>query len=96
MIVLQLIGLASTGAMFREPTYVEDYDPNAFDGRGDLMVTDDPEAALRFPSHHEALLFYRQSALPPHHLRADGAPNRPLTAFSIQAIPLDRLREATA
>lgn len=63
--------------------WVKSYDPDAFDGRGDVETTFDVSEALRFPSGGDAFAFWRtQSSVRP--LRADGLPNRPLTAFSIE------------
>lgn len=69
------------------PGWVKRYDPEAFDGRGDLEVTQRPEEALVFASHAEAFELWRAvpSARP---LRPDGKPNRPLTAYTVTIEPL--------
>lgn len=68
--------------------FVKSYDPDAHDGRGDLVGTLRLEEALRFPTAAAAFEFYRQqSKVRP--LREDGRPNRPATAFSIELVPLE-------
>lgn len=62
--------------------WIRSFDPDAYDGRGDLATTEDPALALRFPDAVTAWRFWRQqSTVRP--LRPDGKPNRPLTALSI-------------
>jgi hypothetical protein len=64
------------------PGYVKRYDPNLHDGRGDVVVTSDPREAIQFADAKHAMAFYRQvSSTRP--VRPDGAPNRPLTAFTV-------------
>jgi hypothetical protein len=65
-----------------EPIWLKAVDLEAHDGRGDLKFTDHPDDALRFADVPEAFeTWRRQSTTRP--LRADGQPNRPLTAFSV-------------
>jgi hypothetical protein len=71
-----------------EGAWLKSYDPEAHDGRGDATWTNDPAQAQQFASAMEAHRFWRQpSRTRPR--RADGQPNRPLTAFSvsIEALP---------
>ena len=64
-------------------------DVDAYDGRGKLDTTVDPNNAARFATMAEAMLYYRrQSSVQP--LRADGKPNRPLTAYSVSIEQLPR------
>jgi hypothetical protein len=75
-----------------EPTefdgqYVEHYDPTyihpeGYDG-GLLVTTPDEARALRFESAAAAFLCYRQE----FGMRWDGAPNRPLTAWTVEISP---------
>lgn len=62
--------------------YLKSYDPEAYDGMGDCEWTADREEALVYPSFLEAFEAWRQvpKSRPK---RADGAANRPLTAFSV-------------
>jgi hypothetical protein len=75
------------GGHERQPTeiegdYVQSFDPDANDGRGELLTTQHREKALQFEHPGEALRYYRQaSKVCP--LRPDGLPNRPLTAFTV-------------
>ena len=67
--------------------YLISCDVDAFDGRGDARFGSLDEA-LRFEDHRAAFEYWRrQSTVRP--LRADGRPNRPLTAFTveIQTVP---------
>jgi hypothetical protein len=58
------------------------FDVEAHDGQGDAHFTDRRESALKFETVAEAFEAWRtQSRVRP--LRADGHPNRPLTAFAI-------------
>jgi hypothetical protein len=63
--------------------WVKSYNPSANAGRGDLVVTHEPTEAQRFPSQAAAWALWNATAKPPHHRRADGMPNRPLTAWTI-------------
>lgn len=67
--------------------WVKRYDPEAFDGRGDVEFTADPAEALRFESTGDALECWKRvpSSRP---LRPDGRSNRPLTAFTVTVGPL--------
>ena len=73
--------------------YLKSYDPNVtapgVDISGDVEVTADPEQALSFdrPEEADAFVFQTSTTRP---LRADGRPNRPLLAFSIQYEQFDR------
>lgn len=67
----------------RFPCYVKFYNPDAHDGQGETDWTDDPLEAVAFDSFDAALDYWRQiSTVRP--LRADGMPNRPLTALTIE------------
>ena len=71
-----------------EGAWLVGYDPDAYGGRGHARWSHDPVEAMRFASQGEAMRFWRTpSTVRP--LRADGSPNRPLTACSvwIEAIP---------
>lgn len=65
------------------PEWVKSYDPDAFDGRGDVETTFDPAEALRFMDARSAFRFLRQrSTVRP--TREDGRPNRPLTSLTVE------------
>ncbi len=66
------------------------YDPawptdGGYDG-GCLITTPYTEEAKVFDGPSEAFEFWRQQAPEPYHLRPDGKPNRPLTAFTIELV----------
>lgn len=66
--------------------YVETFDVDAYGGRGELDTTAHACLAMRFASRAEAIRFWqRQSRVCP--VRADGMPNRPLTAFHVDIGP---------
>jgi hypothetical protein len=63
------------------------FNHEAFNGQGWGSFTSDLQKAKRFRNREEALSFWkRQSEIRP--LRPDGAPNRPLTALTIEIEPL--------
>jgi hypothetical protein len=62
--------------------WVKLYDPDGYDGVGEVLTTNVPSDAHHFPDLEAAMAFYRQvSTKRPH--RADGQPNRPLTALTV-------------
>lgn len=68
--------------------YLRSIDVDAFDGRGDALFTPDKDRAMRFADLAEAFeCWKRQSKVRP--LRADGKPNRPLSAFSITFVTVE-------
>jgi hypothetical protein len=67
--------------------YLLSYDPEAFKGRGWAEWTADLTKARQFEDYAAALAYWRQvSRTRP--TRPDGAPNRPLTAFTVTVEPL--------
>lgn len=68
--------------------WLKSYDPDENEGQGGFEVTDDRAEALVF----DDLIALRdcwaaQSTVKP--LRTDGKPNRPLTAYTIEARPVE-------
>lgn len=62
--------------------YLASYDPDGNGGQGAAAWTDDPDLAMQFATMAEAHACY--TAVPVcRPVRADGKPNRPLTAFSV-------------
>jgi len=85
-LVIRCFGLALGGGP--DGLFLVSYDPDANDGRGQVEWTDNVNRAMRFPDTISAFRFYRQtSKLRP--TRADGKPNRPLTAFNIEVLRFD-------
>lgn len=87
--VVELTGVTVVESFPSNPTgqYVESYDPDAFDGFGTVKFSKHEDEAKVFQSHRDAMEFWNQSSkVRPK--RADGKPNRPLTAFSIEVVKL--------
>lgn len=67
--------------------YLASYDPEANDGQGRASWTEDPARALVFSNAAAAFECYR--TVPVNRpIRPDGKPNRPLTLFSIELVPV--------
>jgi len=93
--VIRIIGLINGGKTAFDGQYLVQYDP----GRGGVepvtgrpmlchMVTHpDVEQATKY-SVTDAVKVW-QAVDPRHPVRADGKPNRPLTAFSVEIMPPD-------
>jgi hypothetical protein len=68
--------------------YILDYNPRVdFDMNYTLVVCDQPEEAKIFDSAEEAHKYYLQ-VCPNHPTLIDGTPNRPLTSWHVQCVPL--------
>lgn len=82
---IRIVGLLTGEDTPFDGKYVKSYDPtfelegHPYDG-GILEVTDDIREAMVFTDMSAAIAKYRQS----HGIRADGQPNRPLTAWSVE------------
>jgi hypothetical protein len=63
-------------------SYLQEYDPEFFHGRGLVVWTEDWQKAKTFNTMKEAIEFYRQTSLV-RPLRSDGKPNRPLTSCTV-------------
>jgi hypothetical protein len=63
--------------------FLQAYDPEYAGGRGLAEWTDDIETAMRFSTAGEAWMLWRSVSMT-RPVRADGEPNRPLTAFTIE------------
>jgi len=87
--VLRMVGCVSGEPTPFDGLYVKAYNPSyrppgyKYDG-GLLEVTGDPNEALQFADIGAALAKWRE----PFGLRPDGQPNRPLTAWSCEVLPL--------
>jgi len=65
--------------------WLASYDPDANQGRGEARWSPDFREALHFDTAGEAMeCWRRQSRVRP--LRADGRPNRPLTAVTVEVL----------
>lgn len=85
---LQVVGLANGKRHPSDGEFVRDADVDAANGVGEIVTTPDPAEAMFFTSADAAWIFWqRQSATRPY--RADGLPNRPLTAFHMLIEPVE-------
>lgn len=77
-VVMRLCGDLS-GPTPYDGQFLQEFDFEAYDGLGEVVMTPDVEKAKRFPTFMDALQFYRRvpKCKP---IREDGQPNRPLTA----------------
>lgn len=71
------------GASLDSGWWLAVYDPDAYDGAGDVQGTHDAADAKRFPDLAAALEEWKRPSTT-HPLRRDGKPNRPLSAFTVQ------------
>lgn len=87
-VMINCAGRAGTiGGDWPAGAYLASYDPDANNGQGDAAWTADPAMALVFTSVEAACECYR--AVPVNRpVRPDGKPNRPLTAFAIEFVPV--------
>ena len=74
--------------------YLAHYDPEANDGHGGAVWTDDPAEAMMFATS-EALVACVHAQPRCRPLRADGLPNRPLTMFTLDFLPASRSTAVT-
>lgn len=92
-VVIKIIGLADGRASGFEGQYVKSCDVDALDGRGAVLATSDPTDAMVFAHVGEAHAYWmRESTVVPR--RPDGKPNRPLTGYTIEILPLDAAEAA--
>ncbi len=88
-VVIRCVGVMGVSAFYPPVpggAYLASYDPDGRAGLGSITWTDDIAQAMIFPGHAEAWACWRQTStvLP---RRADGKPNRPLTAYSVSLAP---------
>lgn len=95
MLAIKLVGLAAGPATPLDGQYLKEYDPNR-DGRdpdgnpmmAHVVTTPDAADAIHFDGF-AALRRVWMAVDQRHPVRDDGKPNRPLTAFTIEAVGLD-------
>jgi hypothetical protein len=81
-VVIRLVARANGARSQRAGKYIARYVPSPF-GRDILVVSTDVGRAKRFEDHTAAHAFWTQQ----HGMRADGLPNRPLTAWTVEILP---------
>jgi hypothetical protein len=81
---IELTGVAGHPSNGSSPRglFLKAYDPEAFDGRG-WAEWGTLDEAMKFSTSGEAWMLWRGVSMT-RPVRADGAPNRPLTAFTIE------------
>ena len=79
--VILLVALANGEPSIYEGTYVIRLDPYPWP-RGTLYSTPDLAKASRFSDADAATSYWQQE----HGVRADGKPNRPLTAWTVEIL----------
>lgn len=89
--VIRFVGLANGGTSSIDGTYLMHYDPSPIEMKeGDcrLDVTDSVLKAKIFKDPVEALELWKavDTRQP---FRSDGKPNRPLTAFAVEIVPVE-------
>jgi hypothetical protein len=88
--VMRVVGMAGSyynesemkDVPYPDPCYVEDYDLDYMEGRGQVKFTADPNQARSWNTAVQAFEAWR-TVSPTMPLRPDGRPNRPLTALNI-------------
>jgi hypothetical protein len=87
MIVIKILSAATGQATDFDGTYIKSFDVEAHDGRGELKCSPFIKDAKQFPDRVTAHEFWRQqSNVTP--IRPDGKPNRPLTYFNVELVPM--------
>lgn len=82
--IMQVLG--TPDAIWSRPYYLVRWDLDARDGAGSVTLSPDPTRAHLFPTVAVAMAAYTAMS-PAHPVRPDGAPNRPLTAYSVAFVP---------
>ena len=90
--VIRVVANAATGSEVNGVLYIKDINVDAHDGRGSMDVTAETYHAVQFDSPGAAFQYWmRQSKTRP--IRADGKPNRPGTAYTIEVITTAEARD---
>lgn len=85
--VIRVIGRASGEPSREDGHYVQDLDADAHQGRGHVTWANNAYHAKHFPDTDSALAYYHtQSKKYP--TRPDGQPNKPLTAYTVDIMPV--------
>ena len=93
MRVVGLTGVQIDGSPDPSGLYVASYDPDGNGGLGDVALAGDIINAKIYANPTQASRDYlKVSAIRP--TRADGQPNRPLTAYAVEVFPVKPIRSA--
>ena len=86
-VVIRIVNLVGFGPTAETNRYAMDFDIAAHNGRGLIPTTADISQAKHFATASDALEFWRTpSRVRP--LRPDGGINRPMTAFTVEIVPI--------
>ena len=84
--LMRAVGFAGGHDCPHAGQFLEDFQHDTPDGLGFGKFTSDPTKAKQFASRADAMIFWnKQSRVKPY--RADGRPNKPLTALSVSVEP---------
>jgi hypothetical protein len=84
--VIRVVGFANGAPCPIAGQWLQSFDHDGADGRGDGDFTDNPKRAMVFESKHAAFAFWNKaSTVKP--VREDGLPNKPLTATTCTIEP---------
>jgi hypothetical protein len=90
--VVRCMGASNGSPCGSTGKFVERYEPQWNSGMGYAWFTSDVSEALTFDTLEAAYAFWR--TVPANRpTRPDGKPNRPLTAFHIEVVPLAFLQQ---
>lgn len=81
--VMKIAG-SPLGPTSEDGKYVSYYDPHAHQRRGEIQTVDDPQEALQFDNLEDLHTCWAQTS----GMRPDNKPNRPLTAYNIEILPI--------
>lgn len=92
-VVMIMVGIAGREmeTMPPRPLYFKSIDPEAHGGRGHVSWTSKLEEAVVFADHAEAMRIY-QASPKCRPVGADGRPNKPLTAYTVEITLLSLVR----
>ena len=88
--VIRIVSNADGKPSGAEGLYVQEYSPDGYDGRGDLVLTSHLEGAKRYDSPGAAMADYRRVSTTHPTRPGDGKPNRPLTAWTVEVFDPDK------
>ena len=81
-VIMRVVGFASGIHCPIAGQYLETFDHNAYCGKGFGTFTISPKCAMQFNNFEAALCFWKQVS-DKYPTRADGQPNRPLSATTV-------------
>ena len=88
--VIRIVSNADGKPTGAEGLFVQEYSPDGYDGRGDLVLTSHLEGAKRYDDAAAALADYRAVSETHPTRPSDGRPNRPMTAWTVEVFDPDK------